>query len=223
MCYDLSMIKKCSDCDKELKKSGLKCDSCYRKIREAKRVGRPCSVCKRTDVLIVSQKRMACVMCERRRKIEIDPSYKEKRKQWQRKHDRKRSGKPLDSPLVYAPSGSGHINKFGYREMAGYINELGYRVTSNKNHPNASKTGRNKYKVFEHTVVMAEYLGRPLRKGESIHHKNGIRSDNRIENLELWSKKQPAGQRVEDKIIWAKEFLEEYGFKIEKIQIKNTL
>lgn len=210
------MIKTCQDCGKELYKSGLKCESCYRKIREAKRVGRPCSVCKRTDVLIISQKRMSCVMCERRRKIELDPSYKEKRKQWQRKHDRKKSGRPLDQPLIYAPSGSGHLNKYGYREMAGFIDEFGYRVMSYKNHPNASKTGKNKYKVREHTIVMCAHLGRPLRKDESIHHKNGIRDDNRIENLELWSKKQPAGQRVEDKIKWAIEFLKEYGYLVTK-------
>lgn len=43
-----------------------------------------------------------------------------------------------------------------------------------------------------------------------VHHKNGNRSDNRPENLELWSKSQPPGQQVEDKVRWAREILERY-------------
>lgn len=38
--------------------------------------------------------------------------------------------------------------------------------------------------------------------------------DNRINNLELWTRHQPAGQRVEDKVAWAIEFLEQYGYKV---------
>jgi hypothetical protein len=74
-------------------------------------------------------------------------------------------------------------------------------------HPIAWKIGL----VYQHTVVMSEALGRPLLPSESVHHANGNRSDNRIENLELWSSSQPAGQKVEDKVKWAKEVLGLYG------------
>ena len=43
------------------------------------------------------------------------------------------------------------------------------------------------------------------------------RLDNRIENLELWSKAQPPGQRVDDKINYFIEFLQAYGYKVYKV------
>lgn len=65
--------------------------------------------------------------------------------------------------------------------------------------------------VYEHRHVMGESIGRVLYDHENVHHLNGDRSDNRIENLELWSKSQPPGQRVEDKLKWAHEIINLYG------------
>lgn len=85
-----------------------------------------------------------------------------------------------------------------------------YKMVSAPNHPNADTKGW----IAEHRLVMSEFLGRPLLPKENVHHKNGDRMDNRLENLELWNTSQPPGQRVEDKVKWAKEILAQYGIEV---------
>lgn len=98
-----------------------------------------------------------------------------------------RYGDPNITLLKMSSKGNGTIKVSGYRQFK--INGKAF---------------------LEHRMIMEKYLGRKLTKYENIHHINGDRLDNRLENLELWNTQQPSGQRIEDKINFAKDIIQQY-------------
>jgi len=107
---------------------------------------------------------------------------------------------PLHSrkALAAAAWSEGRWTRLGTKEKGGYV-----RLQRVRN-------GGTVEKKYEHRHVVEQDIGRMLLDTENIHHINGVRDDNRIENLELWSTAQPAGQRIPDKVQWAKELLALY-------------
>lgn len=188
----------CLYCGKEYLcsvKTSKYCDvKCSRKFHQKKKVER----CKVDEEFRWNKNQKEIL--RRHEKRQIDAEERKKHSEDQKLRYRRQRGILSDVDLQCAPKGSGTINKNGYRQI------------SKKNHPNAWRTGS----MFEHVYVMSNHLGRPLKKEERVHHRNGIKHDNRIENLELWNNGHPNGQRVEDKVEWCKEFLDQYGFKVYK-------
>jgi|SRR5208282_2573357 len=95
------------------------------------------------------------------------------------------------------------IGEKNYHWKGGRIEQGGYILEK------VSSSRPSKY-IFEHIKVMENFLGRSLKDYETVHHKNGIKNDNRIDNLELKTHHHETGQSVNDMINFCISYLEEY-------------
>jgi hypothetical protein len=208
-------MRTCSHCKRGHEDPYIKfCKSCYYGVKRAgpsfkpkvfkkDLIGTKCKNCKKIRESVEDIDSDFCRYCYVIHLKEKNAAWKEKHKKMCRDYRRKQRGIDTELPLLNAPAGSGYIGPNGYKKICKL--EL-------RGHPNADKKGT----MFEHTLIMSEHLGRALKKGENVHHINGIRHDNRIENLELWHRSQPPGQRLDQKIEWCIEFLKQYGYDIIK-------
>lgn len=100
------------------------------------------------------------------------------------------------SPQCREATIKAHRGRQSYAWKGGRIKDkMGYIQIWMPEHPNA-RMGRGKGYIHEHRLVMSQHLGRPLESYEFVHHRNGIKDDNRIENLELLTKNVHRGQVV---------------------------
>lgn len=149
-----------------------------------------------SQIVNIKRKNIICLKCDEKHyaKGYCKKHYNHLRNRWLSGND------PNIDIRLRNPKGQGGYNGNGYRFIT-------------KEHPNAyHKSSKNR--ILEHVYIMSQHLGRPLYAKETVHHINGIRDDNRIENLELWSSSHPPGQRVLDKLKFYKEYLELHGHTV---------
>lgn len=125
---------------------------------------------------------------------------------YRRKHNLGVRDRPYQNgPEHHQWKGGRHVSSNGYIVVNAKMDDPIARAMTPKGYNNS---------VFEHRLVMAHHLGRSLTSKESVHHINGDRQDNRLENLELRSGMHGRGIRLK--------CLQCGSFNIEPIRIEES-
>jgi len=151
-------------------------------IKRARDIGRigyhkmlyaACLDCGRLRWTMLSRPAQRCVPCTSRRRLTGS-------RPWQSERQRGPNNPAWKGGLT----GAGKHGRYTYQLVS---SDDPLRVMAN----------RQGY-VIQHRLIIARWLGRPLERHEQVHHRNGNRGDNRLENLELWKRSQPCGVRQAD-------------------------
>ena len=203
------MIRICRKCNKEffiypsqLKQGkGTYCSKKCSGFAHRNKIKKECVICKkpievRLDRIVEKEGNTCSIKCKNIAHSIFMKGKPSSQKGIKISEERKEYFRKLYKGKHFSPNTEFKKGRIGLRGKnspnwkGGKITRFGYKVIS---HPTLRyNSGASRY-VFEHRYIMEQHLKRELSKNEIIHHKNGIKTDNRLENLKLVLRKTHFG------------------------------